>query len=79
MPDERDPRINDLIDFAIDKKPVEFQQTFNDIVTDRLAQAIDDRKVDIATHMFNEPEDVEPKEVDDTPEEEEEVEDDKDS
>jgi hypothetical protein len=49
---ERDPRIMDLIGYAVNQNPVEFQQTFNDIVTDRLAQAVDDRKQEIAQAMF---------------------------
>jgi hypothetical protein len=61
MPD-RDPRIDDLIGFAADEKPVEFQQTFTDIVTDRIAQAIADRKDQIAQNMFREPEEEEPEE-----------------
>lgn len=77
MPDiERDERITDLIGFAVDKKPSEFQQTFNDIVTDRLAHAIDTWKQDLAKDVFNEPpeetEEPETVEVDNEPEEEEE-------
>jgi hypothetical protein len=48
----RDPRINDLIGFAVNKKPVEFQNTFNDIVTDRLAQAVDAHKEVVAKKIF---------------------------
>lgn len=78
---ERDERIGDLIGYAANQNPVEFQQTFNDIVADRLVQAIDARKQELAQNIFNDvPDEVEtPDEqevdevdpVDDEPEEEE--------
>ncbi|MGZ4849968.1 MAG: hypothetical protein ACXV2C_01155 [Candidatus Bathyarchaeia archaeon] len=78
MPDnERDERIAALIGYAVNKNPIEFQQTFTDIVTDRLAQAVDDRKVEVAQTIFNEPPEEETTEtpeedvVADEPEEEE--------
>lgn len=55
MPDteiERDERIADLIGYAVNQNPIEFQQTFNDIVTDRLAQAVDARKIELAQNVF---------------------------
>lgn len=54
MPDtDRDPRISDLIGFALDGKPVEFQNTFNDIVSDRLTVAVDARKTEVAQSVFS--------------------------
>ena len=50
---DRDERINDLIGFAANQNPVEFQNTFNDIVADRIAQAVADRKVELAQNVFN--------------------------
>lgn len=59
----RDPRISDLIGFAINGNPVEFQGTFNDIVADRLAVAVDARKTEVAKNIFNDaPEEIEPEE-----------------
>jgi len=51
----RDPRIADLIAYALDAKPLEFQNTFNDIVTDRLVQAVSDQKTEIAATIFDDP------------------------
>jgi hypothetical protein len=61
---ERDPRINDLIGYAVNKNPVEFQNTFNDLVTDRLAQAVASRKDEVAQRTFGDPEETEPDEPD---------------
>jgi hypothetical protein len=49
---DRDERITDLIGYAVNKNPVEFQQTFNDLVTDRLAVAVDARKQELAKTIF---------------------------
>jgi hypothetical protein len=44
--------IQDLISTAYEQKPVEFQDTFNDLMLDRLAAAVDTKKLEVATTMF---------------------------
>ena len=46
------PTIQDLVSLAYDQKPIEFQDTFNSLVADRIAKAIDDKKVEVAQNMF---------------------------
>lgn len=67
----RDQRLTDLVNFALDKKPVEFQQAFDDVVTDRISVAVDARKQEIARGIFGGPQEVETIEA--PPQEEEET------
>jgi len=69
--EQRDPRIHDLIGYASNKNPVEFQNTFNDIVTDRLAQSVDRWKDAIANRVFSGPEDADLEGTEDEEEKEE--------
>ena len=50
--------ISDLVISAIEKKAVEFEDTFNNIIIDRISDAVENRKMEIAQTMFNEPENV---------------------
>lgn len=45
--------VNDLISNALEQKPVEFENTFNSLVLDKLTAAVETRKQEIATSMFN--------------------------
>lgn len=45
--------INDLINFAVTQKPNEFSSTINDILVDKITNAIENKKVEIAQNMFN--------------------------
>lgn len=45
--------VSDLIVSAVEQKPVEFENAFNNIMTDRIGAAIDDYKLDVAQNMFN--------------------------
>lgn len=45
--------ISDLIHFAIDHKPVEFTQAFSGIMNDRITDAVNNRKIDIAQAVFD--------------------------
>lgn len=44
--------IQDLISFSYDQKPIEFQDAFNALVMDRVVQAVDQRKIQVAQAMF---------------------------
>lgn len=48
--------VSDLIAHAYDQKPLEFQAAFNNAIADRLVQAIDDKKIEVAQTMFRQPE-----------------------
>lgn len=44
--------VNDLLKYSFEQKPVDFEHAFNSIMVDKLAAAIDDRKLSIAQRMF---------------------------
>lgn len=44
--------IKDLINNALEQKPVEFTSTFNDLIVDKLQTAVATRKANIAQSMF---------------------------
>lgn len=44
--------VQDLISLSYDQKPIEFQDAFNALVMDRVVQAIDQRKIQVAQTMF---------------------------
>ena len=45
--------VDDLIASAIEQKPTEFEDTFNSLVLDRVQSAVEAKKQEIATSMFN--------------------------
>ena len=49
-------RVADLINFSSNQKPIEFGDTFVSILQDKVAAAIDSKKVEIASRMFSAPE-----------------------
>lgn len=51
--------LSDLINFALDKNPVDFATAFNEIVTARCADAVDAKRVDLATSVYGQPEEDE--------------------
>jgi hypothetical protein len=57
--------VTDLLKYSYEQKPIDFEQAFNSIMVDRLASAIDDRKVSIAQRMFGGSEEQETDEVED--------------
>lgn len=48
--------ISDLISNAMDEKPLDFKQAFDSLVNDRIATAVYDKKVEVASDMFNDTE-----------------------
>ena len=44
--------VNDLLRHSFEQKPIDFENAFNSIMVDRLAAAIDDKKLSIAQRMF---------------------------
>ena len=44
--------LQDLVGFTIDQQPIEFEKAFSDVITDRIADAIDNRKIELAQSIF---------------------------
>lgn len=71
--------LDDLLDATLNRKPLEFNQIFGELVLDRAREAVENKKIEIAKTMYNynppedydEPEEFEPEEY-----EEEEISDD---
>jgi len=45
--------ITDLISLSFDQKPVDFQNAFNSVMSNKILSAIDDKKLEVAQTMFN--------------------------
>jgi hypothetical protein len=48
-----DYTITDLIKYSVEQKPVDFEQAFNNLISDKLQMAVDVKKIEIAQNMFN--------------------------
>ena len=44
--------VSDLVIAAVEQKPLDFENTFNDLIVDRIANAINDKKIAIAQQMY---------------------------
>jgi ribonuclease E len=49
--------VSDLLQFAIDKAPTDFADKFNEIISDRIASALEDKKIEFAQSIYGEPTD----------------------
>ena len=45
--------VQDLISLSYEQKPIEFENAFNSLILDRVAKAVDDKKIEVAQFMFN--------------------------
>ncbi|CAB4162860.1 hypothetical protein UFOVP787_151 [uncultured Caudovirales phage] len=45
--------ISDLVVAALEQKPLDFENAFNDLIVDRIASRINDEKINIARQMYN--------------------------
>jgi hypothetical protein len=45
--------VEDLVAAATQETPVEFENIFNDLIVDRLQNAVENRKAEMAQTMFN--------------------------
>jgi len=50
---ENEVSVQDLISLSYEQKPIEFQQAFNDLLSDRIASAVSARKVEIASSLYS--------------------------
>lgn len=48
-----DKNTTDLIVHTLQQKPIDFQQTFDDLLRDRLQDAVQAKKMEIAKNIFN--------------------------
>lgn len=53
---ENEVSVQDLISLSYGQKPVDFENAFSSLITDRLAQAVETKKMEIAQSMFKGPE-----------------------
>jgi len=58
MDNETTHSIQDLVKFSYEQKPIDFEAAFNSILTDRIAVAVDNKKIEVAQSMFNPAEDI---------------------
>lgn len=57
---------DDLLDASVEKKPVEFNNIFSELILDRVRDAIENKKIEIAKTMYNyDPEESEEVEIED--------------
>ena len=52
---ENEVSVQDLISLSYGQKPIDFENTFSSLITDRLAQAVETKKQEIAQSMFKGP------------------------
>jgi hypothetical protein len=52
MTDNNKYEMGDLVIAAAQQKPLDFEAAFNDLVVDRIANAINDKKIAVAQQMY---------------------------
>jgi hypothetical protein len=52
--------MSDLVFSAFEQKPLDFETAFNDLVVDRIRDAVEQKKIDIAQQMYGYQPEVEP-------------------
>ena len=59
MPDNK-YSLDDLVIATLEQKPTDFEAAFDNVITDRIRAAVEDKKIAIAQQMYNyEPEEQE--------------------
>lgn len=51
-----DYKTSDIISYAIQQKPLEFENVFKSLMQDKLVDAVSAKKIEIAKTLFNPPE-----------------------
>lgn len=46
--------VKELLNFAINKKPTEFADAFEDLISEKMAAALENRKIELAQNLYNE-------------------------
>lgn len=57
-------RVADLLNFSSSQKPIEFKQAFDAVMLNKISDAIDQKKIEMAQSMFNPQVDIEDNEED---------------
>jgi hypothetical protein len=52
MTDNNKYEMGDLVIAAAQQKPLDFETAFNDLIVDRIATAINDKKIAVAQQMY---------------------------
>jgi len=55
-------RVQDLLKFSVQQQPIEFETAFNSLITDRIAAAVDNKKMDMAGSIYSDEEQYYPEE-----------------
>lgn len=63
------PNVSDLVFSALEQKPMDFEAAFNDLVVDRIRDAVEQKKIDIAQQMYGYQPEAEPEYEQETEEE----------
>jgi hypothetical protein len=50
---ETEYNTTDMIHYAIDQKPIDFENTFKSLINDKLVAAIDAKKMEIASRLYS--------------------------
>jgi hypothetical protein len=53
MDNETTYSVRDLVKYSYEQKPVEFEQAFNSLLGDKIALAVDAKKLEVAQSTFN--------------------------
>ncbi len=61
--------VQDLVKFSYEQKPVDFEQAFNSLLSNKIADAVDVKKLEVAQNMFNTEKDINTEQDSDTEEE----------
>jgi len=69
MDNETAYTVNDLLAFAHEQKPLDFETTFKSIMADKMVAAIDAKKVEIASSLYSSSDEVDSEEETDEAEE----------
>ncbi len=69
MDNEMAYSIQDLVKFSYEQKPVDFEQAFNSLLSNKIADAVDVKKLEVAQNMFNTEKDINTEQDSDTEEE----------
>lgn len=48
-----DVKVSDLIMHSVEQKPIDFKDTFDTLLKDRLVSAIDAKRQEVAKNLFN--------------------------
>lgn len=63
MDDETAYTVTDLLSFAYDQKPIDFENAFKSVMADKMVAAIDAKKLEIASSLYSSTEETDEEET----------------